>query len=358
MRASRGIRLALGLTLLPALGCGAADPPAEPVADPAAEAAADCPAVGDIQFICDLISPEDLAVLPGEEWVIASGNQEGGMIHLVNVGDKTSTVLYPAAAPSERLDAETYPGCPGPIDPGEGAAFRAHGLYLKPGEGGVHTVYLVHHGFRESVEVFEIDGNANPPALTWVGCAIAPEPLTLNSVVALPDGGFAATSFRTAGLAESLDDIQTGVISGSVWEWHAGDGWTEVPGSETGGPNGLEISDDGDWFYIAGWGEQRFIRLSRGRDPVERDAVDLHFRPDNLRMQPDGSVFAAGADRFNTPEETFHVGRIDPQTLEVGRVIDHPVIENFAACTTAIQIGGEIWMGTNRGEMLGYFSAP
>ncbi len=358
MRASRWMWSAIALPLLLASGCGKADPPPAPAAEPAPEAAADCAPVGEIQFICDLISPEDLAVLPGDEWVIASGNQEGGMIHLVNVGDKTSSVLYPTAAPRERLDTETYGSCPGPIDPDEGAAFRAHGLYLKPGEGGVHTVYLVHHGNRESVEVFEIDGNANPPALTWVGCAVAPEPLTLNSVVALPDGGFAATSFRTAGLTESLDDIQTGAISGSVWEWHADGGWTEVPGSETGGPNGLEISDDGEWFHIAGWGEQRFIRLSRGRAPVERDAVDLHFRPDNLRRQPDGSVFAAGADGFNTPQETFHVGRIDPQTLEVERVIDHPVIKKFAACTTAIRIGDEIWMGTNRGEKIGYFPAP
>ena len=228
-------------------GCGAPEPPAAP--EPAEEmpAADACAPVGEIQFICDMISPEDLAVLPGEEWVIASGNQEGGMIHLVSVRDKTSSVLYPTAAPREQLDAATYPDCPGPIDPGEGAAFRAHGLYLKPDDGGVHTVYMVHHGFRESVEVYEVDGNANPPELTWVGCAVAPDGLTLNSVVALPDGGFAATSFRTAGLAESIDEILTGTISGSVWEWRTADGWTEVPGSATGGPNGLEISADGEW---------------------------------------------------------------------------------------------------------------
>ncbi|MCY4601653.1 MAG: hypothetical protein OXF27_17240 [Acidobacteria bacterium] len=347
---------ALGLAVA---GCGAPEPaPAVPAPAEETAAADDCAPVGEIRFICNLISPEDLAVLPGEEWVIASGNQEGGMLHLVNVGDKTSSVLYPTAAPRERLDAAAYPTCPGPMDPTEGAAFRAHGLYLKPGDGGVHTVYLVHHGNRESVEVFEIDGNANPPELTWIGCAVAPEGLNLNAVVALPDGGFAATSFRTAGLADTLEAVMTGAISGSVWEWHADGGWTEVPGTETGGPNGLEISADGQWFHIGGWGEQRFIRVSRGRDPVERDAVDLHFRPDNVRRQADGSVFAAGADHFNTPEETFHVARIDPQAMTFERVIDRPVIERFAACTAAVQIGDEIWMGTNRGEKIGYFPAP
>ena len=344
--------------LLAAAGCGAPEPPPaapEPAAVPAVD---ECAPVGEIRFICDLISPEDLAVLPGSEWVIASGNQEGGKLHLVNVREKTAAVLYPTAAPRERLDAAAWPTCPGPLDPDEGAAFRAHGLYLQAGAGGVHTVYLVHHGNRESVEVFEIDANANPPELTWVGCAVAPEGLTLNSVVALPGGGFAATSFRTAGMTESFEEVMAGVISGAVWEWRADGGWTQVPGSETGGPNGLEISADGEWFHIAGWGEQRFIRLSRGRTPVEREAVDLHFRPDNVRRQADGSVFAAGADRFDTPEETFHVARIDPETLAVERIIDRPVIENFAACTAAVQIGGEIWMGTNRGKKIGYFPAP
>lgn len=341
-----------------AVGCGAADAPPEPAPEPAAAPVEDCAPVGEIRFICDLISPEDLAVIPGEEWVLASGNQEGGKLHLVNVREKTASVVFPMLEPRERLDAAAYPDCPGPVDLTEGAAFRAHGLYLRPGADDAHTVYLVHHGFRESVEVFEVDAAVTPPTLTWIGCAVAPEPLVLNSVVALPDGGFAATSFRTQGRTESFDEILTGAISGSVWEWHADRGWTEVPGSDAGGPNGLEISSDGEWFYVAGWGEQRFIRLSRGRTPVEREAIELHFRPDNLRMQPDGAVFAAGADGFRTPDETFHVARIDPETLAVERVIDHPVIERFAACTSAVRIGDEIWMGTNRGEKIGYFPAP
>ena len=95
-----------------AAGCGAPEPPAAP--EPAADMAAanDCAPVGEIQFICDLISPEDLAVLPGEEWVIASGNQEGGMIHLVNVSDKTSSVLYPnrrTARTARRRDVPRLP---------------------------------------------------------------------------------------------------------------------------------------------------------------------------------------------------------------------------------------------------------
>ena len=309
--------------------------------------AATCEAVGEVQFICDVISPEDLAVVPGAEWVIASGDQEGGRIQLVNAQDKTATILFPTPTRAERLDTATYPTCPGPIDPQEGDDFRAHGLYLAADSGGVHTLYVVHHGFRESIEVFEVDARATRPALTWVGCAVAPEPLGLNSVVALPEGGFVTTSPRT----------------GDVWEWHTDSGWMQIPESDDTAPNGLEISSDGQWLYVAGFAEAKVTRLSRGQDPVQKDVITLDFRPDNLRMSLDGSViFAAGPGNIQTPrdvsQETSNVATIDPQTLDVQQVFQHPFIDGFAASTTAIQIGNEMWLGTFRGERIAYFPVP
>ncbi len=351
------------LSALLALGCAAPDP--EPPPDPAAPpnsgpigpsyadvGATPCEPVGEVQFVCDLISPEDLAVVPGEEWVITSGNREGGRIHLVSVRDKTATVLFPTPAPNERLDAATYPTCPGPLDLEREQEFRAHGLYLKPGEGAVHTLYVTHHGTRESVEVFEIDARAAPPALTWVGCVPALSTIRLNGVVALPEGGLVGTSGGT----------------GDVWEWHSGTGWTRVPGSGDTAPNGLEVSTDGRWLYIAGWREEKVTRVSRGQTPVQIDVVQLGFRPDNLRMSADGLVlFAAGhtdkdgqsiVDPREPLRETSNVATIDPQTLEVERIFEHPSMEGFVASTTGIQIGDELWLGSQRGERIAYLPAP
>ena len=302
--------------------------------------------VGEIRFICNLISPEDLAVVPGSAWVIASGNRAGGRLHLVSVRDKTATALFPGATSSEQLDAATYPTCPGPMDPDEGDAFNAHGLYLEPGQDAVHTLYVVHHGNRESIEVFEVDARARP-TLAWVGCAVAPEPLRLNGVVALPEGGFAATSPGT----------------GDVWEWQTDSGWMQIPGSEDTAPNGLEVSTDGRWLYIAGWAEEKLTRLSRGRTPVQKEVIALDFRPDNLRMSLDGAViFTAGHSNIQTPrrplEEFSNIATIDPDTLAVRRVFQHPAIEGFVASTTAIQIGDEMWLGSHRGERIAYFPAP
>ena len=356
-------RLALaGLATTFVLGCGATAPRPDDAADtiPGTDAAppafavtgeAPCDPVGEIQFICDLVSPEDLAIVPESEWVIASGAREGGRIHLVNMRDKATSVLFPIPQPAERFDATTYPTCPGPLDETPDA-FRAHGLYLQPGPATLHTLYVVHHGTRESIEVFEVDAGTTPPGLTWIGCAPALSTIAFNSVVALPEGGFAATSGGT----------------GDVWEYHTVTGWRRVPGSEDTAPNGLEISRDGRWMYIAGWSEEKLTRISRGRTPVEKDVVALGFRPDNLRMSPDGSVlFAAGhtdkdgrsiTDPREPTRETSNVAAIDPATLDVRRIFEHPAMPGFVASTTATIIGNEMWLGSYRGDRIAYFPAP
>ena len=175
----------LGLTVVFALPLGTAGPQA-----------ADCDPVGAVQFVCGQSEPEDLAAIPGSEWIIASSYPENnGGLRLINIPDLTTTILLPTETPRERLDRTTYASCPGPIASVEKEQFSTHGLYLRAGADSRHTLYVVHHGTRESIEVFEVDERARPPSLTWIGCAVAPGGLNLNSVVGLPDGGFAATSF-------------------------------------------------------------------------------------------------------------------------------------------------------------------
>ena len=349
---------ALGMGAMIAAGCGAPAPEPEPAVETAPEIPQfavtgehPCDPVGDVQFLCDMVSPEDIAVLPGAEWAIASGAREGGRLHLVNVADKSTSVLFPTPESESVLDAEAYPACPGPLDLANPDISRLHGLYLDPGEGDTHTLLVVHHGPRESIEFFEVDAGDGPPGLTWTGCAVAPEGATLNSVVALPGGGFATTN---AGIG--------------VWEWHADSGWEVLPESEDTAANGIEVSADGELLYIAGWAEEKLTRLSRGVTPVRKDVIQLGFRPDNLRMALDGSViYAAGhtdrdgnsiTDPREPTLETSNVAEIDPETLEFERVFVHPAMPGFISSTTAIRIGDELWLGSYRGDRLAYAPAP
>ena len=323
----------------------------------AAQAPAGCAPAGDVRFVCGQNAPEDLAIVPGSDWVVASAFAGNGGIRLINVRDKTTTVAYPTASSRERLDAKTYDSCPGAPDAAQKASFRTHGLAIRPGRSSVHTLYAVHHGQRESIEVFEIDAGASPPALTWVGCAVAPDPIGLNEVVALPDGGFIATDFLARGIdAPARGRMLAGENNGALWEWHTGTGWKMIPGSEASGANGLEISKDGRWLYVAAWGSQTFFRLSRGQTPVKREVVRLGFRVDNVRWAPDGSLLAAGQGGA-APNQTTNVVRIDPETLKAQEIIRHPNSAEFGAGTVAVQIGKEIWVGSFRGDRIAIFPA-
>ena len=60
--------------------------------------------------------------------------------------------------------ADAFQSCAGPLTRG----FRPHGLNLRPGLGGRHTLYVVRHGAREAIEVFALDAardhTSTPPS--------------------------------------------------------------------------------------------------------------------------------------------------------------------------------------------------
>ena len=300
--------------------------------------AAQCDPDGDVQFVCGPVSPEDLVAVPGSPWVIVSGMEDDGYLYATDTRTHRSAVLFPHATFRSRPDA-SFSGCGGPVT----RRFRPHGLSLRPGRNGTHTLYVVRHGAREAIEVFAVDVRGAMPAVTWVGCVEAPEGVTFNSVAALPGGGFAATHFNRP--------------MGELWEWQPDAGWATVPGSETNGPNGLVVSPDGRWFYIGGWGTQSLIRLSRGQTPVQKDAVDVGFHIDNVRWAPDGSLLAAG-HLGDAPESIFQclgqqqcdgvtsrVARVDPEQLTAEEVVRYPSNEHVILGTVALQVGDEIWLG-------------
>jgi hypothetical protein len=331
--------------------------------------AAGCDPQGPVRFICGLSAPEDLVALPQSEWIVASGYTGGGL-YLINSRDSRVAQAFPSTPPRQRHDKKTYASCPGPIDPAEKEKMSAHGLNVRSGANLIHTLYVVHHGFRESIEVFDVDMKAQPPALTWVGCVVVPGMQGLNSVSPLPGGGFVTTNFAPRNGNAVMAALQKGTNSGEVWEWQPEKGWAIVPGSESPGPNGIEASKDGNWLYVNLWPVRRVMRLSRGRTPVQKDFVDVPFQPDNIRWQTDGSLLSAGhaAPTLERLMECFakvcndatsNAARIDPQNFKAAReVVRYPANEVFSVSTVALQVGKEIWLGSVRGDRVARYPLP
>jgi sugar lactone lactonase YvrE len=325
---------------------------------PPAQAPAPCTPAGTVQFVCGLQAPEDLVVVPGEQWVVAGAYGGRGGIYLIHARDRKPILAYPVENAAERLDASLYKSCPGAPDAGTKAKFQTHGLFLLPGTNGVHRLFVVLHGGRESVEVFDVDARKGTPGVTWVGCVVAPEPIGLNSVRGLPDGGFIATNFLARGAGGGLGGpgmkaMMSGEKNGELWEWHAATGWQKLPGTETAGANGLELSPDGKTIYVAAWGTQSFYRVSRGATTPERNEIPLGFRVDNIRWSRDGSILAAG--QGGSPAATIVV-KIDPRTLAVRELVRHPDTPAYSAGTVAVEVGSDLWVGSFRGDRLAIFS--
>lgn len=319
----------------------------------ASHAAAQCAPDGDVQFVCGVPGPEDLLEVPETPWILVSSrlSDDDGHISVTHVREHTTTELFPSENASIVFDQATYGTCPGAPT----ATFQPHGIALREGAEGMHTVYVVGHGPRESVEVFTLDASSSEPTLTWIGCVVAPEGVSLNSVTPLPDGAIAVTNFN--------------LLGGELWEWHPSSGWAEVPGTEMSGPNGLVASEDGRWFYIGGWGEEALVRVSRGVEPVERDAVDVGWNIDNVRWAPDGSILVGGQSGTGMASiggclnggscegVASRAARIDPDALTVEPLVDYPSNERFPFATVAIEVGDELWLGgIAGGERIARFS--
>jgi len=345
-------RILLGLTAVVLAATSAwAQPPAQTPPPPCAAGA---------DFVCGQRAPEDLVVVPGGQWVVAGAYAGAGGLFVIRASDKTSTLAYPSATAAARFDQKTYAGCPGAPDAAAQAKFQTHGLSLQPGGNGVHKLYVVLHGPRESIEVFEVDARKGTPTLTWVGCAVAPMPIGLNSVRWLPDGGFIATNFLPrGGDPEAFKRLQGGERNGELWEWHTASGWQKVPGSEASGANGIEISDDGRTLYVAAWGSQSFFRLSRGQATPAREEVKLGFMVDNIRWAADGSILAAGqVSPFGGANPSSVVVKIDPRTLAVREILRQTNTPAFSNGTVAVEVGKEMWVGSFRGDRIAIFPLP
>ena len=330
----------------------------------------DCAASGEYSFVCGLGSAEDLVLVPGTKWIIASGFAPGASIMLIDSQQKSWTNVYPSDSPRAMQDMKTYGACPGTPDPNN---FVTHGLNIRAGEDGHSTLYVVGHGGREAIEVFDVDANGEQPVLTWTGCVMTPDRMEANSVASFSDGSLLATIPLQTG--RTITEALGGAKTGGVYQWSPGDtGFEMIKGTELPYANGIEVSSDEKEFYVAVSGGFNVISYSRSNPARQlRASEPLNFIPDNLHMGSDGRLVTAGlviddpvcgnlANRefvledFASCPRPFVVRAIDPQTMKGTDLATSKTIEQFSNITMGLQVGEEIWIGTFAGDRIAYRS--
>lgn len=207
----------------------------------------ECGTHGDVDIICGTRSPEDLDLTPDGKFLIVSQYSNGrapmaekGLV-LFDPAKKTFTKM---AITAEPLKDWGDPACPG--TPGD--ALAPHGTSVAKRANGKNQLFVVNHGGRQSIEMYEVTKTGATWSLVWHGCVVSMQ--EFNDVAALPSGGFVAT--HPVALQQQGADIFAGQPSGYVVQWAAGKGETELPGSRAGYPNGV-ISKDGHYAYFNAW---------------------------------------------------------------------------------------------------------
>jgi SMP-30/Gluconolactonase/LRE-like region len=323
-----------------------------------------CAPSGGLTFICGVQNPEDLVLVPGTRWLIASGMAPGSGLHLVDTRAKTVRNLYAAGAPGVRAERAKYPSCPGPLDPKQAVL---HGLSLRKAQTGRYTVYATNHGGRESIEVFEFDARGATPSATWIGCVLMPDAMPANSVAAFSDGSLVATVLIMPG--KTFEDAFAGRTTGAVFLWTAGTpAFRQLPGTELAANNGIETSPDDREFYVVSTTTKRIVAFARSNPGAPLRVAQLaEFGPDNVRWTSDNRLITAGMidnePSCGGPPKTeagircsrgYIAATIDPKTMAVTEIARGPATPSFTGTAMAMVVGGDLWLGSFNADRLAY----
>lgn len=327
-----------------------------------AELVVECADAKGHHVVCGFQNPEDLALLDDGRTVVLSqfGDMEGtiaGSLAIFDLESETLRVAYEggqgqAATPGwGDLDCVTSP--PDPFSP--------HGIYVANRPDGRLRMLVVNHGGRETIEMFEITGRGEDTKIEWRGCALTPEGAFLNSVAALPDGGFVTTHMMNRD-SQALDNLRMlfGKDTGFVYEWQSGRGMQKLAGTDGPFPNGIEASPDGRVIYINLYSAGEVWKVSR--ETGERLATAEVARPDNVKWGQDGRLLVASHVAPSTDFMScqpgiegacgvaFEIVAVDPETME-RTVVFRNEGAPMGGATVAIDIGGgELLMGSFAGD--------
>jgi hypothetical protein len=235
---------------------------------------------------------------------------------------------------------------------------------VRPLGGAKFRLYVANHGDRHSVEIVDVLADGGRLRATWRGGVVAPLQemgVWPNGVAPLPGEGLILSGFNVA-------------------MWRPGSGWEKFGSYEGGRPgespqpgavpagmsNGIEVSPDGQWVFIADSRRRTVIRapMRGGKQTV----IQLGFMPDNLRWGEDGLLYAAGLilPKFETPAQlwalfeqsrpvtSIHAISIHPETLAVKEVLNSEdgLGGRYGMASTALQIGDELWVGSEKTEYI------
>ena len=311
-----------------------------------------------LTYLCDLSVPEDILTVGSSGLLLVSGHRAPGHLYLVDPATRTQAELIHGATFRLQHDTRAYPDCPGVLNL---QAFDTHGLSLAETSPRSFSLYTTSHGAREAIEMYDLDLRGTAPILTWRGCVLLQQDRYHNSVARLADGGFVATSMRDQNFRGGSGPVG---ITGHLVEWHPGGQPQPLPNTDMSLPNGIDVSKDERYIYVAAYGSQELIRFDRRATPMARRTVSLPIRPDNVHWATNGTLLTAGPN-YVPPAVCSGAGcatgwsvlEVNAETLAFSRLGGADQTAAMQRVSSAMRVGDDIWVGSND-DRIARFSLP
>ena len=194
-----------------------------------------CAADESLSVWCGYKNPEDLALTPDGDFLLATGF--GGLPDPILNEMSIIELSTMQHSPVEIVLAENVWGDPScertTLD------LSSHGLDIKQRSDGTNMVAITNHLPKETVELFELLPTETSWQLIWRGCAESPviesgarQPM-FNDVALTADGKFYTTEMYN--IMTPFEQVAAagaeGKDTGAVWYWTADSGFAPVAGS-------------------------------------------------------------------------------------------------------------------------------
>ena len=315
--------------------------------------------VENLQYIENIKNPEDLVQIPNSKWIIASGMAPKSGLHLIDTETKTAQRWF---APKASSPNALYPESEPQPDADE---MQIHGISLRKTGKNKFLLYAVNHNgadnkiTRETIEIFQVDAQTTIPTLTWLGNVRMPNDFAGNGVVSGADGSIYVTVMTHP--EHTLDDMFSGKITGAVYRWTPTTRrFEKLIGTEFSGNNGIELSKDEKFIYIA---HMTYISKVTNTNPakVVATAEFEYGGVDNIHWHGK-ELIAAGSMQENCGEKItfdclkdFHITKINPRNLKSTTLIKGKYTDKFSGVSSVLPVGKTYYIGSFYRDRLAYF---
>ncbi|MBL6688162.1 MAG: SMP-30/gluconolactonase/LRE family protein [Pseudomonadales bacterium] len=367
--------ITMGLLVISVIGCDNEQASLDSIQTDAGEnrtsanafASKACSTAQAISTYCGFTNPEDIVPLPDGEHLLISEMGEFMLDtpgQLVTFHTKKALIepLLVNYDPSE--ESWGVQGCQPPDD----ALFSPHGIDIVTDNEGRHRLFVVNHGGREAVEMFELVQQQDRWLAQWRGCAIPPGEPFINDVSGFRNGDFLVTHMwdKQSSIAMITLKLTTGVATGWVWRYTQGEGFYKLGESTELMPNGIALSADESTAYVNIYMGNKTLAIDLA---TERKIGEFSVRqPDNITRDDEGWLWVASHQQ-NPLTETcegveeaacllpFQILRVNPENLATEVILDHKG-EPMGYTTVATRVGDTLYMGSAHGDRIATFKLP